>query len=461
ARHHAGVFILRVEDTDPARNTEEAYHAALYDLRWVGLDWDEGPETGGQFGPYRQSERDQLYREAGLKLLEEGRAYRCYCTPDELDARRKHALAEKRKPMYDERCFHLSDEERETFEAEGRPSAVRFRVPESGSITFTDIVRGEVVTDNEQIEDFVILRSDGSPLYQLAVVVDDVGMQITHVIRGDDHLSNTPKQILLHQALGGEPPVFAHVPQVSGQDGKPLSKRHGSVSVKEFREGGYLPEALMNYLALLGWGTAEDTIMQSPELIERFRIEDVHSSPARFDHAKLEWMNGEYIRLLPLEDLATRLEPWLAKEGLIKEPPTESERELLAKVVPLINTRIRRLDEAAVLARSLFMDVEMDPAAVNKAMKDAHVRQLLERAVVSLEELTDWRYDLIEERLRQIQQEMELKPKTAFGPIRVAVSGTLVSPPLFESMEILGKDESLRRLRGALATMGGTSKDEL
>lgn len=449
-RHVGGTFILRIEDTDKSRFTEEAFDAALRDLRWIGLDWDEGPETGGGYGPYRQSERVEMHSEAADKLLSSGATYRCYCTAQELEERRRQAMAQKRRPGYDGRCFMLTQKQKAAYEAEGKPFAVRFRVPEQGSLTFDDLVIGRVDVDLSEIDDFVVVRSDGSPLYQLGVVVDDAGMQITHVIRGDDHLSNTPKQILLHEALGNAVPVFAHVPQVFGPDRKPLSKRHGSTSVAEFREKGYLAEALFNYLALLGWGTADDTIMGRRELIDRFEIEHVHASPAMFDPKKLDWMNGEYIRMLSVEDLTQHLIPWFEREGLVGSDHLDPR---VPAVASLVQTRVRTLAEAPAYARPVLSDPVIDEAAFEKVMGQPHVRSQLQRSVDLLDQLDGWTRDAVEETLRQVQTEMELKPKTAFAPFYVAVTGSTVGAPIFDVMALIGRQESLRRLREAIARL--------
>lgn len=449
ARHIGGVFVLRIEDTDKARFAEEHYLTALEDLRWIGLDWDEGPETGGDYGPYRQSERAHLHRDAALSLLDKGAAYRCFCTPDELKQRRGEAMAEKRKPGYDGRCRRLTEDEVQARLGSGSPFAVRFKVPDDGVTSLDDLVVGHVDVANTEIDDFLIMRSDGSTLYQLGVVVDDAGMKITHVVRGDDHLSNTPKQILLHEALGNPVPSFAHVPQVFGPDKKPLSKRHGAeaTSIGEFRIGGYLPDALLNYLALLGWGTADDTIMSKDELIERFRIEDVHPSPGMFDFKRLEWMNGEYIRMLDDEELAKKMEPWLAREGIISVPATQAHRALLLKVAPLIKTRMRRLDETAGYVAPLLSDVVIDATARQKWLDQAHVPELFSKAIDALDGLESWDRDSIEHCLREIQQAMELKPKTAFMPFFAAITGRSVGLPIFDLMALLGKEGSLGRLR--------------
>ncbi|MCA1841386.1 MAG: glutamate--tRNA ligase [Actinomycetota bacterium] len=454
ARKHGATFILRIEDTDKARYTEEAYEAALQDLRWLGLDWDEGPEVGGDHGPYRQSERAARHHDVAMGLLESGAAYKCYCTKQELAERNELARAEGRKPGYDGRCFALTASERAERDAAGVESVVRFHVPE-GKTEFDDLVIGHVVVDHEQIDDFVIMRSDGSTLYHLGVVVDDGDMDITHVIRGDDHLSNTPKQILMHQALGNQVPTFGHVPQVFGSDGKPLSKRHGSTSVAEFRDGGYLSDALFNFLAFLGWGTADDAILSKEELIERFEITDVHASPARFDFVKLDWMNGEYIRMLEPQVLEGELIPFLAAQSLIDEQPTESQAALVKAIVPLVQTRIERLDMAPGLVRGIFRDVEIDPGAFEKVMKQDFVPALLDASTERLNDLQVWSLEGIEAALRDAVGALELKARTGFVPLYVAISGSSKSAPLFDSMFLIGKDESLKRLMSAKLLVSG------
>jgi glutamyl-tRNA synthetase len=450
ARHSGGKFVLRIEDTDTSRFTEEAYEAVLEDLRWLGLDWDEGPEVGGPHAPYRQSQRTDLHKQAAERLLAAGNAYRCYCTKEELDERRKQAMAERRRPGYDGRCSRLTPGQIAAFESEGRSSVVRVRVPDEGEIVFEDLVIGPVTTNLDQIDDFAILRSDGAPLYHLAVVVDDGLMEITDVIRGDDLLSNTPKQILLHTALGNPIPKFGHLPQVLGPDRKPLGKRHGSVSVRDFREAGYLPEAMVNFLALLGWGTADDTILSREELIARFEVSDVHASPAMFDTKKLDWMNGEYLRLLPEDQLTRLVTPFYVKAGLVGEPLSDDERKKIDAATPLIQTRIRRLEEAPGLVRGLFGSPEIDPDAARKAMSGEHVTELFERTIKELATLEPWDKDNVEATLRAVAEHMGLKPRTAFSPFYVAISGSTVSAPVFDLMTLLGRDDCLVRLQRGL-----------
>jgi glutamyl-tRNA synthetase len=450
ARHAGGTFVLRIEDTDASRFTEEAYNLVLQDLRWLQLDWDEGPEVGGPYGPYRQSQRSSEHLAAAQRLLESGAAYRCYCTAEELKARREKAMAERRRPGYDGRCYRLTAEQRAQFEAEGRSFVIRVHIPDEGKVVFEDSVIGTVVTDLDQIDDFVIVRSDGAALYNLAVVVDDGLMRINEIIRGDDLLSNTPKQILLHEALGHPVPSFAHVPQVLGPDRKPLSKRHGSTSIEEFRNRGYLPEALVNYLALLGWGTADDTILSRQELVDRFRIDQVHPSPAMFDFRKLDWMNGEYIRMSADDDLTDLLVEFYVAAGLVEDPPTAEEQRKIEAATPLVKTRIKRLEEAPGLVRGLFTRPDMDPEAAAKVMTQSHVPELLGRSIDALESIDPWSKEEVEAALRSVAEQLGLKPRTAFAPFYLIISGSRVSAPIFDLITLLGRDECLARLQPAL-----------
>jgi glutamyl-tRNA synthetase len=447
ARHHNGVFVLRIEDTDIKRVSEENYQSVLGDLRWLGLDWDEGPEVGGPHGPYRQSERLERYSAAAAKLIVDGHAYRCYCTPEELEERRRTAQSQRRTPGYDGRCRNLSDDERARFEAEGRSFAVRFKVPEGRTVVFEDAVRGRIATETAQIADFIIQRSDGSPTYMLAVTLDDALMGITHVIRGDDLMAATPRQLLLREAMAiHDVPTFAHLPQVVAPDGRPLSKRWGGVSVAAYRERGFLPEAMVNYLALLGWSYDDRTnIFSRDELIERFSLERVAKNPAAFDVAKLEWLNGHYIRQLPPDELADRLVPFCVASGL--DADRDGGRELLRRVAPLLSERLRRLEEAPPMVRFLFTEVTPDEKA-NKALEGQ--ADYLAEVLAALEEIDDWSAASIESALRELAEKRDLKPKKAFQPIRAAVTGTLVSPPLFESLEILGRDATLKRLHASV-----------
>jgi glutamyl-tRNA synthetase len=446
ARHHRGTFVLRVEDTDVRRASEEHFEAVLEDLRWLGLDWDEGPEAGGDFGPYRQSERTDRYHAAVLTLVENGRAYRCYCTPEELESRRKKAQAEGRPPGYDGRCRDLTDAERAAFEAEGRQWAVRFRVPPGRTMTFDDVVRGTIATRSEQVQDFIIQRSDGSPTYMLAAGLDDALMNITHIIRGEDLIAATPRQILLREAMDiHDVPVFAHLPLLVSEAGRPLSKRWGDVSVRSYRDRGFLSEAMVNYLALLGWSYDDKTtVFSRDELVEYFSLERVGRNPAAFDVAKLEWLNGYFIRQTAPSELAERLVPFCVRAGL--DADTEDGRMMLRKVAPLLVERLKRLDEAPPMVAFLFGPPTPDEkaAAALEGQED-----YLGDVAVALEGISEWTTAAIEGALRELATKLDLKPRRAFQPIRVAVTGTLISPPLFESLEILGREETLARIRSA------------
>jgi glutamyl-tRNA synthetase len=446
ARQHGGVFVLRVEDTDQERVTPEAIEGVQEILRWLGLDWDEGPGVGGPFGPYRQMERLDLYRELTDRLLQQDDAYRCFCTPEELEQRRKEALERGERPGYDGRCRRLSDAERKTFEAEDRPVAIRFATP-GRDVSWTDLVRGEATVRGPDITDFVILRSNGLPTYLLAAAVDDWTMEMTHVIRGEDLFASTPRQILLMEALGAERvPRYAHLPLIVGPDRAPLSKRHGSVAVERFREEGFLPEALVNYLALLGWSYDDHTtFFTREELVERFDLGRVSHNPAAFDREKLEWMNGHYLRESDDDRVAGLISERLVSEGI------PAEREVVLRATPLVKERMKLLSEAAGLLRFLFGDVEPDDKA-RKTLdgQEAYLGEVADR----LEALEGWTTEAIEEAMRALQAERELSARKAFQPVRAAVTGSLVSPPLFESMEILGREQTLARLRAA-AGKGG------
>ena len=440
ARHHDGVFILRVEDTDTSRVTEEAYQEVVEDLRWLGLEWDEGPDVGGPYGPYRQSERLDIYRQMTDRLLSAGLAYPCFCTPEELEERRKAALERGEPPGYDGRCRTRTDEEIAAFQAEGRPFAIRFHMPEREWV-IEDLVKGEVRWAARDLRDFVIVRSDGSPVFLLAVAVDDMMMEVTHVVRGDDLLASAPRNAAVIEALGGSVPAFAHLPQVLGPDSKPLSKRHGATSVAAFREQGFLPEALMNYLALLGWAKDDHTtFLGRDELIEAFDLAHVSHNPAVFDTQKLEWMNNHYIQSLDEDDLAARCVPFLTSEGLSVDPA------LIRQAMPLVRERMKTLSEAPALLRFLFTDdvVPNDKAAdlIAKAPEG-----YLKKVAEALDALETWEIDHIQAALDRLAAETGLSRTKGWQPIRAAVTGSNVSPPLPESLALLGKERTVSRLR--------------
>lgn len=442
ARRHGGAFVLRIEDTDVSRVTEEAVRELMGSLRWLGLDWDEGPDVGGPHAPYRQSQRREIYREQVERLLAAGHAYRCYCTPEELEERRKRALERGEPPGYDGRCRRLTDAERRAFEADGRPWAVRFAMPEREWVVH-DLVKGEVRFAPGSLPDFVLVRSDGSPTFLLAVAVDDLLMEITHVIRGEDLLASAPRNAAVIEALGGTPPAYAHLPLIVGADRQPLSKRHGSTSVEAFREQGFLPEALLNYLALLGWSKDEHTtFLTREELIASFDLSRVSHNPAAFDVEKLEWMNNHYIQGLDDDELAARCMHFMTQAGLLPDPAA------LRRAMPLVRERMRRLTQAPELLRFLFTD-DLEPneparELVRKAGPD-HLRE----AADALERLPSWTAATIQAALDDLAARHGLSRTRAWQPIRAAVTASNVSPPLPESLELLGRERTVARLRAA------------
>jgi glutamyl-tRNA synthetase len=445
ARHHGGIFVLRVEDTDATRVTEEAYRGVLEDLEWLGLAWDEGPDVGGAFGPYRQSERLDVYRQMTERLLGSGHAYRCYCTPEELEERRKAALARGEPPGYDGRCRNLTDAERAAFEAEGRPPAIRFHMPER-DWTIDDLVKGEVRWAARDLRDFVIVRSDGTPVFLLAVAVDDLLMEITHVVRGDDLLTSAPRNAAVIEALGGTAPAYAHLPQVLGPDGKPLSKRHGATSVAAFREQGFLPEAMVNYLSLLGWAKDDHTtFLMRDELVEAFDLSHVSHNPAVFDTQKLEWMNNHYVQGLDDEELAVRCVPFLSEAGLSIEP------DLLRRAMPIVRERMKTLTEAPVLLRFLFTDdVEPNEKAAELIAKAPE--GYLKQAADALDGVERWESEEIEAVLDELASSAGLSRTKGWQPVRAAATGSNVSPPLPESLALLGEERTVARLRAAASS---------
>jgi len=452
ARHTGGTFIFRIEDTDRERVTDEYIQAAIDTLKWLGLTWDEGPEVGGPNGPYLQSQRLDLYATWAAKFLEQKDAYKCYCSAEELEAVREAQRAANQAPGYNGNCRDLSADQIAKFEGEGRKPVIRMRMPDGGT-TFTDLIRGEVSFDHNFVPDFVLVRGDGSPLYTLAVAVDDVLMKVTHVLRGEDLLSSTPRQIRVYQAMGVKPedyPVFAHLPFVMGQDNAKLSKRNGEVSIAWYREAGYLPEAICNYLALLGWSPGDDLEnISMKELTELFTVERVHSSPARFDMKKLEAINGDKIRALTLDEFMTWALPFLTKAGVISGSPEEL--ALVKQALPIIQERITTLAEIPPMLKFLFVkDFAVDADSLPK-ISDAQSKEVLKVTYDQLQTLTDWSHESIEGVLRAaLIDGMALKPRIAFGAVRIAVTGSHISPPLFESMQLLGRDKSLARIKAAL-----------
>jgi glutamyl-tRNA synthetase len=460
ARHAAlnggqGTFVFRIEDTDKERSTQESYDSLVEVMRWLGLDWDEGPEVGGPFGPYFQSQRGDLYADALARLAEAGRTYDCYCTNEEVEARRK---ASGSKVMgYDGFCRDLSAEQVEAFTSQGRKPVVRFRMPD-GEITWDDLVRGDITFATEHVPDYALARANGDPLYTLVNPVDDALMEITHVLRGEDLLSSTPRQIALHDALAevgignGTTPRFGHLPYVMGEGNKKLSKRDPGASLLGYREDGFLPEGLLNYLALLGWAIAADRdVFSLEEMVEKFDIADVNPNPARFDLKKAEAINASHMRLLPLEEITHRVLPFLKAAGVVGDPVTDSDAQLLELAMPLVAERMNKLTEAPAMLGFLFADeVDYDENDVATVLDEAG-REVVTAAREALGDLATWGTADIETALRaKLVEELGIKPKNAFGPVRVAITGRRISPPLFESLELLGREESLRRIDAVL-----------
>lgn len=450
ARKEGGAFILRIEDTDQARSTESSIEAILDSLKWLGLDWDEGPEVGGDLGPYRQFERKHIYLDYAATLLEEGHAYCCYCTAEELEARRAQAIREGRSPGYDGRCRNLSQAEEDAFRVAGRLPVIRLEVPDDrDKIVVKDNIRGRVEFDRSQISDFVIVRSNGLAAYNFAVTIDDALMEITHVIRGDDHLSNTPRQILLYEALGFELPVFAHIPMILGEDGQRLSKRHGATSIGQYRELGYLPEAMINYLVLRGWSPEEaattgEEIYSLEELVERFSLERVTKNPAGFDPAKLNWMNGVYLRQTDPDRVTDLALPYLRQAGFT---PEDYAREKLTEIVDLVRGRLNCLSEIAGEVDYFFNPEVQIAAEAVEVLKPESASLGLKAFREELMAMPEFESESVKEAIKSVGQELGIKGKSLFMPIRAALSGRLHGPELIRLISVLGRDRCVDRLR--------------
>ncbi len=452
ARHTGGVFIVRIEDTDVARKIEGAVEGILDGLRWLGLDWDEGPEVGGEYGPYFQSQRLEIYHGMAQRLVAQGDAYYCYCSPQRLEQMRTEQVRRKQPPGYDRKCRYLTQEERLAKEKEGITPVVRFKTALEGQTGFTDLIRGEVVFENSTLDDFVLLKSDGYPTYHLANVVDDHLMEISHVLRAEEWLSSVPRHLLLYQALGFEPPQLAHLPMLLGADRAKLSKRHGAVSITEYQKQGYLPEAMVNFLALLGWSLDDRTeILSRQELIANFSLERVSQTAAIFNQDKLNWMNGVYIRSLSLEDFTQRVLPFL-DNGLPPEVRRPLDTDYVRQIMPLIQERARTLAEVTELAQFFFID-ELDYAPsllTGKGMSQSSAIKALETALPRLGQLEVFDAESLEAVLRPLAVELGLKTGQLFGMLRVAVTGQTAAPPLFQTMAALGRERCLKRIQAAI-----------
>jgi glutamyl-tRNA synthetase len=443
ARHHKGKFILRIEDTDPSRSDQEMVGAILESLRWLRLDWDEGP--------YYQSRRTEFYEKYAQKLLEKGKAYFCFCTPQELEKKRKQAIASKVDWHYDRTCLKLSDAEKEEKIKKEMPKAIRLLVPE-GETVFSDLVYGELKKENKELDDLIILRSDGTATYNFACVVDDVDMKISHVIRGNDHIANTFKQILIYEALNLTHPEFAHIPLILGKGRAKVSKRHGAVSVMEYKKEGFLSEAFVNFLALLGWSPKDNReILSTDQMIELFTLEGVNPANPVFDPEKLEWMNGEYIRACDDEKLLELVVPFLIREKLINQEMVNQKRKWLLEFVSLLKERCKTLKEFAEKGKHFFkFDYRYEPKAASKHFSSPEAADRLSAFVDRLSHLDDFEKKKIEQALRQLADEMKIKPAPLIHAVRLATTGTTAGPPLFDLLELLGKEEVVKRIQKAV-----------
>ncbi len=452
ARKHGGTFVLRIEDTDVRRSREESARQITEALAWLGLYWDEGPGKGGPYGPYFQSERLAIYQEFADRLLHAGLAYPCYCSPEELAHRRREAQRRGEAPRYDGRCRMLTAAERKQLEREHRRPALRLRTPDRGTTTVRDYIHGDVVFRNEDIGDFVIMKSNGMPVYNFACVVDDLTMYITHVIRAEEHLSNTPRQLMLYEALEADPPVFAHVPMILAPDRSKLSKRHGATSVEEYRDMGFLPEALLNYLALLGWSSEDGAeIMSLQEMIAKFSLDRVAKTAAIYDERKLAWMNGHYLRAMTDERLSEAAMPFLIRAGLIPESADEQTREYVRRVVSLLKERIRTLGELAETARYFFdANFDYDPKGVRKHFSKPGTADLLRDGMKALQTVDPFTVECVERAYRAVIHSRGISGGGLIHPTRLALTGRTVGPSLFDIMVVLGKEECCRRIERAI-----------
>ncbi|MCY4417137.1 MAG: glutamate--tRNA ligase [Chloroflexi bacterium] len=452
ARRHGGQFIVRVEDTDQARIEEGAVEHILNGLEWLGIDWDEGPRVGGPYGPYFQSERLETYDAAAERLIASGNAYRCYCTPERVAELRKEQARNKQRQGYDSHCRDLSDSEREANEAAGLPHVVRFAMPQSGMTTLEDAIRGHVEWQNELTDDFVLIKSDGFPTYHLAVTVDDYAMQISHVLRAEEWLPSAARHVQLYRALDFPMPQFGHLPMILGSDRAKLSKRHGATSLMEYRDDGFVPDALINFMALLGWSLDGETeIMTVDTIRDNFALERVGKPAAIFDLDKLQWMNGVYIRQMGIGDLADQIVPFL--ETNYPEDLLPVDREYLLRIVPLVQERLKTLADAPDMLSYFFEDeLQFDAESViQRGMDTSGTVGALRRAISELSAVgePDFEHQHLESLLRSAGTELELSGRQFFGALRTAITGRTATPPLFEMMEVMGKERVLKRLAAA------------
>lgn len=453
ARHADGTFLVRIEDTDLKRSTKESEENIKDSLKWLGMNWDEGIDVGGPHGPYRQTERLDLYKKEVQRLLDEGKAYYCYCSAEELEKSRKAQLDAGKTPIYDEHCRHLTEEEKAKYEAEGRKPVVRLKVRKDGVFAFDDMVRGHVEFQAAGVGDFIIMKSDGIPVYNFAVVIDDAFMEVTHVIRAEEHLSNTPRQLAIYEALGYKPPKFGHISLILGEDHKKMSKRHGATSVTEYRNMGYLPEAVVNYLALLGWTPkGEQEIFTEEELIKQFSMKRVSSNDAVFDINKLNWINFQYMKKLDADQLYDLIVPFLVKAGYVDAAVSEEKKDWLKKVIWFMKDHIYFAGQAAEELKFFFEDMPaLTDEAILSIMKAETSGKLLKAFIEDLKALETFDQAEIKKCFNACMKAQGIKGKAAYEPTRIALTGVTQGPGMFEMMELFGREKTMDRLEAALA----------
>ena len=453
AKRYGGKFILRIEDTDRERLKEDSVSQIISSLKWLGIEWDEGPEIGGEFGPYFQSKRFDLYRREAQRLVDEGKAYYCFCTEEEIAKEREEQKALKIPYRYSGKCSTLSKEEVEENIKMGKPYVIRIRIPREGNTVVQDLIRGTVSFDNSQLDDYIIIKSNNMPTYNFACVVDDHFMKISHVIRAEEHLSNTPKQVLMYEALGYEIPKFAHISMILAPDRSKLSKRHGATSVEEFKEQGYLKEAIVNYLTLLGWAPGGDEeIFSVEDTVKKFSLDNVSKTAAIYDVNKLSWINGHYLRNLDLDYITREAVPFFIKKGLVSEDEVENKYDYIKRVVSAVREKVKLLSEVADASEYFFKDIdEYDPKGVEKRFKKDNVIELLTKGKQALEKASDFSVEGVEKAYRDLIDELGIKGGDIIHPTRLALSGRTVGPGLFDIISILGKEECLRRMDKAIA----------
>lgn len=454
AKKVGGKFILRIEDTDVERHREDTISTILGSMKWLGMDWDEGPDTGGNYGPYRQSERLDLYKKYAQKLLDEGKAYRCFCSQEQLKKNREEALKVNEFYKYDRKCLSLTQKEISRKIKSGEKFSIRLLVPREKILSFSDNVYGNFEVNSSNIEDYIILRSNGMPTYNFSVVIDDCLMKITHVIRGEDHLSNTPKQLLIYDALNFGHPDFTHLPMILASDGHRLSKRHGSISIESYREEGFLPEAVLNYIALLGWSYDEKTtIFSVKEMVEKFDLKSINKKASKFDYEKLLYLNGHYIRELKEDSLEEILINKLIKKNDNLKDKVNFLKEKLAKIIPITRERVKTISGYEKILVPFFNEINYSDDAKNYfTKKEINIKEILKSSVKSLENIDNNSFNTenIEKELRGIAAKLQLNLKIIAEVLRIAIWGEPVSPPLFETIEIIGKKATLYRLKNYL-----------